>query len=919
MAIAPAGADTKTDARRYFQRGMNLIETGQFEAGIAQLKRAYAIRPHRNVLFNIARAYASMGALTKAINAFEEYLETQPPDAEQVQATLLELRIRRRLRRWVNEGMRAVREGRYVEGVGLLKRAYAQRPHANIMYNIARAYEQAGDYRQAILSYRRYLRANPKDAETVTRRVARLRRQQNRTRSGESPPSRPPADAPIALENLGDAQLAKLADLIAERMQKERLPSPPPLAEAPPAPVPADQPAAARAPSAGPDASGVVAVPEEALEGRKVELEAKSGEVYEDVVFTASRKDQAVLDSPNAVTILTEEDIRLSGARTIPDLLRRVPGMDVMAMSYSDYNVALRGFNRRIANKILVLIDGRTAYQDFLGGTQWRGLSIDLLDIERIEVVRGPGSAIYGAYAYTGIVNIITKRPEDLKGSTLQAHAGNGRRLETVYQYGTVVGPVGIRLSIGYERGDKYELEFDPERVDYTTNVDDPNLSLEVYRVDGRVEYRITDDALVYLGGGFQSGTNELYAVANLRNQQIDGQNFNARLGYESDILTVRTFYSGTRLASTPQFFATSLADLGSDLRFDLFSVQPIFRPEFELWGQHAIVVGGEYRFKYIEWNYLNDQQQEDHFALFFQDIWAPTDSFSVIVSARLDVHPIIGPLGSPRLALIYKPTPEQALRLSLGTAFRQPTMAETYLELASGSPVAASAIELVGGQGDLDPERIATIELGYRYRNDFGDFELVGYLNRITDLIVRTPLVSTGASARFDPDVGGFVVARSLYVNDDRAFLALGGEVSARVYPVDGVDFGASYALQYIFDESTGDRFTDSPMHKVTVWGTLRTSIGLDLGLSGHFVSAQQWVEPEYDPNDPSGFNTDPLPVDASVVLIARIGYRLLDDQLELAVSGVNLLDFGDLRHREHPFGNQLEARAVGSITARF
>ena len=138
-------------------------------------------------------------------------------------------------------------------------------------------------------------------------------------------------------------------------------------------------------------------------------------------------------------------------------------------------------------------------------------------------------------------------------------------------------------------------------------------------------------------------------------------------------------------------------------------------------------------------------------------------------------------------------------------------------------------------------------------------------------------------------------------------------------MYPVDGVDFGASYTLQYIFDEDSGDRFTDSPVHKINVWGYLRTRWGLDLGASAHFVSSQDWVEPEYDPADPTGFNTEPLAVDESVVLIARAGYRLFDDRLELAVSGVNLLDIGSLRHREHPFGNRLEARVIGSLTARF
>jgi iron complex outermembrane receptor protein len=92
-----------------------------------------------------------------------------------------------------------------------------------------------------------------------------------------------------------------------------------------------------------------------------------------------------------------------------------------------------------------------------------------------------------------------------------------------------------------------------------------------------------------------------------------------------------------------------------------------------------------------------------------------------------------------------------------------------------------------------------------------------------------------------------------------------------------------------------------------------------MDAGLSAHFVSDQKWVEPNYDPASPSGFNVEPLPVDASIVLIGRLGYRLLEDKLEIAVSGTNLTDFGSLRHREHPYANRVEARVLGSITARF
>ncbi|MCA9553225.1 MAG: TonB-dependent receptor [Myxococcales bacterium] len=943
VAIAnPARADTKADARKYFQRGMAFIDSGQYRQGIEELEKAYQIRPHRNVLFNIGRAYASWGRTGKAIEYFERYLATDPKDREGVEATLEELRTRQRLRTLVDQGMREIKAGRHLEGVALLRRAYKERPHPNLLFNIARAYEDAGQDASAIDYYRRYLRSNPRDARDVQARLTSLeerraevrRRREAQARAEQPPPptsrrggrtrtpepeepAPPPSAAPGGPAKLDDGQLDRIANLIIERMKAEgafdRPAAPAETAQVEPeaheGTLPIDT-----SPQEGDVKSATVAV------GTSVELAAKGGEAYEEVVVTASRRAESPLDAPNAVTVLTEEDIRLSGARTIPDLLRRVPGMDVMAMSYAEYDVAMRGFNRRLANKILVLIDGRTAYQDFLGATLWRSFPIDILDVERIEVVRGPGSAIYGAYAYTGIINIITKTPEAMKGALAQVGAGNGKRLEAVFQYGDTKGPFGFKVSGGYDRGDKYELEFDPDRVDYTGAAKDPNLSLQVARVDGEIEYNVPDGSgRFFLGGHVVNGSTELFGVATLRNLIIDQTQLGVRGGYNSDLVSVRMFYNRLDADASPQFYRTGLPSLGSVTDFDLLSVEPVFRPELELFGKHAIVLGGEYRFKHIKWDYLNDEQNENHFALFFQDTWTVTSWLSAIVSARLDLHPLIGPLGSPRLAVIYKPAPNQALRLSVGTAFRQPTMAETYLDLRASSPVAGALVRLVGGFEGLDPEAIATIDLGYRWQPEWGELEVVAYANRVTNLITRTAIQPTGADEPFDPEAKGYVIGNSFYINDPDTYLALGSELSARLYPVDGLDVGASYAFQYIFNTRTNARFTDSPLHKVSVWGQLRTQFGLDMGVSVHFVSNQAWVDPQYDLDDPSGFDATPLPLDASVVVIGRVGYRLFNDKLELGVSGTNLTDFGGLRHREHPFGNQLEARILGTVTGRF
>ena len=114
-------------------------------------------------------------------------------------------------------------------------------------------------------------------------------------------------------------------------------------------------------------------------------LEAKSADIYEDVVVSASRQATSPSDAPAATTIITADQIRLSGATSIPELLRSVPGMSHLTMTSGNTNLAIRGFNQRISNKVLVLIDGRSVYLDFLGATLFRTLAYDLQDVERIE------------------------------------------------------------------------------------------------------------------------------------------------------------------------------------------------------------------------------------------------------------------------------------------------------------------------------------------------------------------------------------------------------------------------------------------------------------------------------------------------------------------------------------------------------
>ncbi|MBS1187762.1 MAG: TonB-dependent receptor [Burkholderiaceae bacterium] len=159
-------------------------------------------------------------------------------------------------------------------------------------------------------------------------------------------------------------------------------------------------------------------------------------ELLQTPVITASRKQQRLQDVAAAVFVINREDIQRSGAVSIPELLRMVPGLQVARITNSTWAVSARGFNGRFANKLQVLMDGRSIYSPLYSGAIWEVEDILLEDIERIEVMRGPGAAMWGANAVNGVINIITRHTSLTKGNLLVAGAGTEERAFSAFRHG---------------------------------------------------------------------------------------------------------------------------------------------------------------------------------------------------------------------------------------------------------------------------------------------------------------------------------------------------------------------------------------------------------------------------------------------------------------------------------------------------
>src|SRR5690242_14134951 len=157
-------------------------------------------------------------------------------------------------------------------------------------------------------------------------------------------------------------------------------------------------------------------------------------------VTSVSKHTQRVSDSAAAVFVITQEDIRRSGATSIPEALRLAPGVEVARIDENKWAIASRGFNGRFDNKLLVLIDGRSVYTPLFSGVYWNVQDVLLEDVDRIEVIRGPGATLWGANAVNGVINIITKKAKDTQSALVTAGGGTEERGVGGGRYGGKIG-----------------------------------------------------------------------------------------------------------------------------------------------------------------------------------------------------------------------------------------------------------------------------------------------------------------------------------------------------------------------------------------------------------------------------------------------------------------------------------------------
>lgn len=817
-------------------------------------------------------------------------------------------------RRHFKTGMALIAEGLYGDGVAELLEAYSIRPHPNVLFNIARALESAGRVEDAVSYYRRYLETNPPDAASTALALKKLEARLSQKQVPPAAPTEPRADEPLGPTPELDEHQAEASGGRpgADGRGAERPPDPMADGEAG-----RDLPQADRRPSeaAAPDAR--------ALEGAGESIE-DFGAPYEETVVLASRRAQSALEAPNAITVITGEEIRASGLTSLPEILRRVPGAEVMASDYANADVSFRGFNQRISNKVLLLVDGRPDYLDFLGLTLWSSLAIQSEEIERIEVIRGPGSALYGANAMMGVINIVTRAPGSGPPAQLTALAGNGNLASgsAVFSGGQ---RLAYRLSAGYVQANKYSRDFAEGRPDVAPSplMSDPSLGLRGIRTNATLLYTFDRDHSVALAGGVERGFSEVLATAALRNFAFDGTASFLKLDVSAAPVKLRLFWNRHSADGGPQYEPVGQRSMAMKVSSNIVDGELFYQSDFELGGTHVLAAGASARLKDIHWTYLESAKKEIHGAGFIQDEWRPVKPLSLVASYRVDGHPLLnegkpGLAHSPRVSAVVSPDEGHALRASFATAFREPTFMESYLDLRTPIPGVNGSTLLTVGNPSLRPERLTSFEAGYRGEAaHLGiSWDLALYWNIVRDLTMLSAVTPADALHARDPATNSYLIGQTVWVNDTTTYTARGAELGLTWNALSGLDLRASASVQGVVSNSKDvcAPCAQAPALKVNGGAAYRSPVGLDLSADFNFVSETTWVEREFSRDDWTRITLLRNPLAAYFVINARIAYRFLDDRVTVSVVGSQL----GRDHQEHPFGNQVNRRIFGALTVQ-
>ena len=487
---------------------------------------------------------------------------------------------------------------------------------------------------------------------------------------------------------------------------------------------------------------GLMAVPSPGLaQQRPPDLSQVSIEDLMNIEITsASRKEQRAADVAAAVFVITHDDIRRSGMTTVPDLLRLAPGVEVAQINSNKWAVSVRGFNAMYANKLLVLVDGRSIYNKIFSGVLWDTEDLMVDDIDRIEVIRGPGAAMWGANAVNAVINIVTKAAADTQGGLVRVDAGRVGGQGSV-RYGGTLGAASYRLYSQWTGRDQSLIAPDIRANDASHSV------TTGFRTDWTAK-----PGSFLLQGDFTAG--QARALWPNFDPQTAAREPTANVPTDTQGGHLLARWTQTR-AGGASLQIQSFLDISGrqepvgDYHRHAVDVDAQYRTT--LGARHALVAGAGYRWidesfaGHTGFSLTPSESDSSLFTAFIQDeIAVFGNRVAVTLGSQVQYDSVSGAGVQPTARVMWKALPRQRVWVASSRALRTPSLEERGIRLdyppvpsASGLPLVVSAL----GNPAVETETIVDAEVGYRLEiGPAASIDVTGFVGRYDHLVTQEP-----------------------------------------------------------------------------------------------------------------------------------------------------------------------------------
>lgn len=510
-------------------------------------------------------------------------------------------------------------------------------------------------------------------------------------------------------------------------------------------------------------------------------------------VTSVSKKEQKLGDTASAVYVITQEDIRNSGATSLPEVLRMVPGLDVAQINGSRWAVSARGFASQYEDKMLVLIDGRTVVDPLFTGVFWNEQDLMLEDINRIEVIRGPGATLWGSNAVNGVINVITKSSRDTQGALLTAGAGDQQRMFGAVRYGGKLGK-----SVSYRLYSKYFDDGPAGTISGQPAHDSWRTSSGGFRIDAA---RSDRNSFVLEGQAFSlaSGTDESGVISYtppyfsnyIDKANYSGQNVMGRWIHKS--------FAGAETTVQASYAHVEQPETGTIVRGNTATLS--LQHEMSIGLRHDVVFGTEYDFRaantaltlpIVWWTPSNPEYGVA--SGFVQDeILFRNGNVRLTAGLRLEHDSFSGFALQPNLRGLWKVNPRNSIWLAYSQSSSSPSPSDTEMQVniaAFPGPTGTQVLRQVGTPG-VDSEKLHAFELGYRVQPvkkvslDFATF--YNYYWNLLGQTLGQPFFESGPPPR---------LVLPLVLKNNISGATFGGELTAEWAPFSAVQLRAAYSF---------------------------------------------------------------------------------------------------------------------------